>query len=71
MTLFGIAQAERLEQLENALLPMLVMLFGILTLVNVVSDANALVPMTVTGKPLIELGMLTTPVAPKQWAIVA
>ena len=48
---------------------MLVTLLGIEMLVKFVKDEKALVPIPVTGRPLITLGMVTAPPKPMYFAI--
>ena len=43
---------------------MLVTLLGIVTLVRLVQKQNVIAPMLVTGRPLIVLGMATSPPEP-------
>src|ERR1035438_3379090 len=52
------------HQLANAVISMLIMLPGIMMLVRFVLPWNALIPTIVTGKPLVELGMVTAPPGP-------
>jgi uncharacterized membrane protein len=49
---------------------MLVTLVGIVTLVKVTQEANALVPMLVTGRLLIVLGIVTAPPVPVYFVMV-
>src|ERR1039458_9132864 len=49
---------------------MLVTLLGIVKLVRLVHSENALVPMLVTGRPLIVSGMLTAPPEPRYAVMV-
>jgi hypothetical protein len=54
----------RLAQPPNTFTPMFVTLFGIVTLFRLMQLKNAPFPMLVTGRPLIEPGMVTSPPGP-------
>jgi hypothetical protein len=71
VTLVGIVMLVRHQQYSKPPFPMLIMVLGIVTLVmgdeNWLPEhpgSNALSPTLVTGRPLIVLGMVTSPPGP-------
>ena len=57
-------------QPENALEPIFVMLSASVMLVKEVTEAKALPPMAVIGKPFVALGTVTLPAFPVYFVMV-
>ena len=70
VTPFPTVTVARLEQLVKAKSPILEMVSGIISSVRVLVPAKAAVPIPVTIRPFVLLGIVTTPPSPVYFVMV-